>query len=769
MKFNHKFSLTDGGRSFRLYKSENINARLDFVSGTAIRVAIYADGTKLLPTFDINPTNEISHAGRDKLALDGFKLFEPKCTKNEDAEVFELLNGIKIELNPDNFLLKYFKGENILFSDRAPLSYNFEGEFGDGVCHYVSREAGERIFGVGDKGGSMNKAGRSFRIETSDSMGYDAEKSDPLYKHVPFYICDNSCGSYGIFYDSSATAVMDFGREINNYYEPFKFYKADDDSLIYYVFFGTKLEILKQFCSFVGKQPLPPKWSFDYCASTMAYTDSENAESEMYAFLDKVKKLNISCSGFYLSSGYTSIGNQRCVFNWNKNKFPDPERFITDFKHEGINIIPNIKPAFLTTHPMYDGIARRGLFVKNEDGTPFVTQFWDGLGSYLDFTNEEAFKFWSDEVNEELLSNGARATWNDNNEFDIKDSSAVAMGFDGEVKASQIRPDFTYLMVLASYEAQVKKNGGERPFLSTRSGSVGVRRLAQTWSGDNYTSFHDLRFCHYIGLTMSLSGFYFYGHDLGGFSGPMPSKELFLRWVQHGIFEPRLTIHSWNSDLSATMPWSYPDVTENVRALFAERSALLPYIYTVAYDAVEHEIPLNAPLFLYYDDREIDVDSASFMLGENILVTPVLDEGVNEVSVYLPRSDDWYLNNGKFYRGGETVALNILPTDVVPYFVKAGTVLPLNVAEYGFRAKEKLQFTVYPVQNGSFESHYFNDDGKSPLCSDGVNNKGNCTYINFKVTCTENTVEVLAKNLGNVEAEYSIELIKTDKRKLIVK
>ena len=201
-----------------------------------------------------------------------------------------------------------------------------------------------------------------------------------------------------------------------------------------------------------------------------------------------------------------------------------------------------IKPAFLDSHPLYDEIAHKGYFVKNPDGTPFVTEFWDGLGSYLDFTNPDAFDYWKQKVKETLLDFGIATTWNDNNEFDIKSLDSVAHGFKGEVCAAKIRPILTYLMVLSSYEAQREKYPNLRPFLSTRSGSSAVRRLAQTWSGDNFTSFNDLRFCHYVGMTLSLSGMYFYGHDLGGFSGDMPSKELLLRWMQHGVFEPRFTI-----------------------------------------------------------------------------------------------------------------------------------------------------------------------------------------------------------------------------------
>lgn len=760
MKFNHSFKLTDSSQSFRLYKSEDINARLDFVSDNILRVAIYHDNDYLLPTFCICPDGEMTSLGRDRLSTKGFDLACP----NVENEVITMPNGVEISVNLDNFLLSFKQNNSLLFRDRAPLAYNLQNEFGDGVCHYISRADNEKIYGLGDKSGGLNKAGKTYRIETSDSMGYDAETSDPLYKHIPFYICENSVGSYGIFYDTSCTSYMDFGREINNYYEHFKFFKSEDNALVYYVFFGTKLEILKSYSKLMGKQAFPPKWSFDYCASTMAYTDADNAGEEMDYFLKKVKEVGLSCQGFYLSSGYTSIGNQRCVFNWNTDKFPDPKAFIKSYNDAGINLIPNIKPAFLNTHPMYDMLAEKGYFVKNPDGTPFVTQFWDGLGSYLDFTNKDAYDFWNGQVKEKLLDLGMPATWNDNNEYDIKDSEALAVGFgNGKVKAKDIRSILTYLMVKSSYEAQLQKRPNERPFLSSRSGNIGVRRMAQTWSGDNFTSFHDLKFCHFIGLTMSLSGLYFYGHDLGGFSGDMPSRELLLRWIQHGIFEPRFTIHSWNEDGSATMPWSYDDIIPSVREIFSQRKQLLPYYYSCGYKAVEYDEPLNAPLFLYYDDENIKDDCQSFMVGRDILATPVLDEDEEYVMAYLPKGDDWYLN-GELYDGGQEVELFIPANAKVPYFVRSGCVLPTDEGNYGFNSNEELKLIVYPVKSGTFESTFFTDDGKSFEYKNG-----NCTLLMFNVECNDNEVVVSYTNAGKIDIDLDISLCAGDNRKLVIK
>lgn len=759
MKFNYEFKRQD--KDFLLYKCESQNVRIDILGKSLLRVAVFRDGEDILPTFCIDPESaDLGFFGRDRLSVSGF--YPEKVNPETDGEIdnFTLKCGIKITVDRHNFLLKYEKDGKILFCDRAPLAYNFGGEFGNGMFHYISRENGERIFGLGDKCGKLNKSGNSYRIETSDSMGYNAECSDPLYKHVPFFICENSVGSYGIFYDTSDTSYFDFGKEINNYYEPYKYFKTQDNVLVYYVLFGTPLEIVKQFSGICGKQMLPPRFSFDYCASTMAYTDAPDSENQMNLFLKKIDELDLNCTGFYLSSGYTSIGNQRCVFNWNREKFPNPEKFIEHFQGEGVDLIPNIKPAFLQSHPMYSEIAEKGLFVKNCDGTPFITRFWDGQGSYLDFTNPDARDFWIQNVKDKLLNKGIKWTWNDNNEFDIKDENAVANGFGKAVNASRIRPVLTYLMVYSSYLAQTEKYPDLRPFLSTRSGNIGVRRYAQTWSGDNRTDWQSLRYCHFIGLTMSLSGFYFYGHDLGGFSGEMPSRELLLRWLQLGLFEPRFTIHSWNSDGSATMPWSYPDILPYVKEIFAQRKELVPYLYNCAYRAVEYDEPINSPVFLYYDGEERESDL--FLAGRNILVCPVLDEGKNSVTVHLPKGDDWYFD-GKVFEGGTSVEIQISAYGKMKYFVKCGSVIPCNKAT-GRESQENLVLTVYPIENGTFTDTFFYDDGET---FDYLENK--CVKLNMTVECKKQEVNVFYENSGDMPLLPRFELAQGDNRHLTLK
>ena len=261
MKFNHNFKLVDYTDNYRLYACDDVNARLDFVEENIVRVAIYRHGEDILPTFCINPYGQPNSPARNRLDTEGFHFDTPEVENTDNGEKITLTSGIEIDVDFHNFLLSFIDDGEVLFEDRRPLSYNLENEFGRGYYHYISREEDEKIFGLGDKSGFMDKSGRSFRIETTDALGYDAESSDPLYKHIPFYICENSVGNYGIFYDTSATSYMDFGVEINNYYQPYKFFKTEDNCIVYYVIFGSKLEILRSFARMCGKQAFPPKWS----------------------------------------------------------------------------------------------------------------------------------------------------------------------------------------------------------------------------------------------------------------------------------------------------------------------------------------------------------------------------------------------------------------------------------------------------------------------------------------------------------------------------
>ncbi len=709
MKYSHTFSLIKKTPSMRLYHADKKYIRLDFFEHM-MRVAIYSD-EKMFPTFSICPgTSKMKEDGRDRLSVEGLK----EISQEED-NVFHI-DDVRVQVNLKNFQLEYTKNGLPFFKDRDLLSYNLQGEMGKGSFHYLSREADEHIYGLGDKTGNVNKNGMHFRFETFDAMGFSSLSSDPLYKQIPFYICKNKVGSYGLFYDTYSNGYVDFGREHNNYYPPYKYVHFEEENLVYYVLFGSVEEIIQRFTYLTGKSFLPPKWSFQYCGSTMAYTDSDHPLDSFHEFERKCSEYEIDCGGFYLSSGYTQIGEKRCVFHWNKEKFPNPKGFADEFLSRGIHFLPNIKPAFLTSHPFYEEIKKKGWFLHYLDGTPYVFPFWGGMGSYLDFTNKDAYDFWTECVRENLVSLGYPSIWNDNNEYDIQDEEVYCNGFGNPLPAKRIRPLFSLLMMMASNAAVDQK---KRHMAVTRSAPMGFQRIGETWTGDNRTSFSDFRGNHKMAMTASLTGFTFLGQDIGGFAGEKPSKELFLRWIAYGVMTPRFTLHSWNPDGSSTMPWLYEDKKEQVMKIFALRKRLLPYIYSSAMEAIETYNPMLLPVFLL--DEDYDEESDFYFFGKSILVCPIFDEGTNAIDVLLPKGQYYHPGSNRIAQSGR---IENHPGDLPTYFIKEGSVIPLS-------DEGENHFEIYPLEKGEFDVRFYEDDStlENP-------------YRLIKVICQEDTIHV---------------------------
>ena len=666
MKFKHQFILDRADKHTRLYRSDGILMRIDFIEDI-LRVALIKN-EDLLPTFSIDPAHQgTGIRGRDKLSLDGFKLCAPEVHEDHEKLCFRHC-GHDFTIDLLNFHITISNDKGILYEDRSGLAYNFDHELGDGSIHYTGRQEGQRIYGLGDKAGPVDKNHQRYKLDTNDSMGYKAKYSDPLYKYLPFYICENQAGSYGIYYDTYSEGEVDFGKEHDNYYEPFNSIHYEEENMVFYILLGSTKQILQKFIQMTGGIGEIPDWAFRYCGSTMEYTDAPDTDARLRSFIDNCEKYGIKAGGFYMSSGYTQIKEKRYVFHWNKDKIPDPKALSEHFRKHDLRILPNIKPAFLDDHPMYEEIAKNGWFLHYKDGTAAKFPFWGGNASYLDFTNPEAYAFWKNCVKEILVEQGYENIWNDNNEYDVHDRDVLAHGFGHEIPARWIRPLFSYLMARASGEACAETN--PKPFHVSRCAIAGTQAIASTWTGDNYTDFEELRYNHYQAMTMALSGFAFFGPDIGGFAGPKPGKELFIRWLQYGVFLPRFVLHSWKEHEDSTMPWLYPDLMKEVKAIFDVRESLLPYLKKEMAKCIANNMPLITPVFLR--DEDYDRESDAFMLGERILVCPIFDEGADEVRLFLPKSEKGFRlrGQGEIEQGGTFVMVHCGIHDLPVWFVE---------------------------------------------------------------------------------------------------
>ncbi|OAJ62015.1 alpha-glucosidase [Paraburkholderia ginsengiterrae] len=739
LKTPPRFSLSSQlGNHIVLTAQAHCRIELFVLAEDIIRVLVLPDGELHGPrTWAIAPgADDTPLEGRERRDMSGFAP-PPFKVSGDAAHLVVETARIRLTVTLDGGACAWdiLRGPDWhrVMNDRKTQAYNF-GWWDERVYHYIERRKDEMYVGLGERAGSLDRAEQSYEMRNIDAMGYSARTTDPLYKHIPFYITwqPQTSTGFGLFYDTLADCRFDMGRELDNYHGHYRHFIAEHGDLDYYFIASadTPLHAVRRFTWLTGRPAWMPKWGLGYSGSTMSYTDAPDAQQRMGEFIERCSEHDILCDSFHLSSGYTSIGAKRYVFNWNHEKFPDIDGFVQSYLDHGVRLCANIKPCLLQDHPAFDDVARSGLLIAAQDGEPAWVQFWDEVGAYLDFTNPDTIAWWKARVKESLLAHGIAATWNDNNEFEIWTPDAIARGFGNAYPARQAKVLQTQLMMRASHDAQREHAPDRRPFLVSRSGGVGMHRYVQTWSGDNYTSWETLRFNLKMGLGLAMSGVSNSGHDIGGFSGPAPEPELFARWVAFGIFLPRFSIHSWNDDGTVNEPWMHPEVTHQVAALIKLRYRFIPYLYELLWQSHSAYEPVTRPMFAEFPhDPRCLADGDDMMLGSSMLVAPVVKAGQSERDVYLPSGTRWVSYwSGNAFDGGQTVTLPA-PLEQPVVLLREGSVIPLNIAEqhFGRPADERAFIAVPPAGVGIARGSCVEDDGESEAWRTGAQGRWNVT------------------------------------------
>jgi alpha-glucosidase len=728
MKNRPRFALAQGNEpdDQRVVLTSDDASRMEIfvLARDIIRVLVLPHGELRGPrTWSIAPgQDDVPLEGRERRDLSGFER-EPFAMTHDAHQVVIQTAQIRLTVTLDGGfcawqILRDGAWHDVM-NDRKTQAYNF-GFWDERVYHYVERRKGEVCVGLGERAGMLDRSNQSYDMRNVDAMGYSARTTDPLYKHIPFYITwqPQSATGYALFYDTLADCRFDMGRELDNYHGHYRHFIAEHGDLDYYFIASpdTPLHAVRRFTWLTGRPAWMPKWGLGYSGSTMSYTDAPDAQRRMGEFIGRCREHDVLCDSFHLSSGYTSIDGKRYVFNWNREKFPDIDRFVQGYLDEGVKLVPNIKPCLLQDHPAFERVAKDGLLIETRDGEPAWVQFWDEVGAYLDFTNAATIGWWKARVKDSLLRYGMASTWNDNNEFEIWSPNAMAHGFGKSFPAREAKVLQTQLMMRASRDAQREHAPDARPFLVSRSGGVGMHRYVQTWSGDNATSWETLRFNLKMGLGLAMSGVSNSGHDIGGFAGPAPGPELLARWVAFGIFLPRFSIHSWNDDGTANEPWMYPQITNVIAGLIKLRYRLIPYLYELLWQSHSAYEPVTRPMFAEFPhDPACLADGDDMMLGASLLVAAVVEEGQSERPVYLPKGARWASYwSGEVFDGGRAVTLPA-PFERPVMLIREGHVIPLNIAEQHFaRPADERAFIALPCAGaGVARGECIEDDGET--------------------------------------------------------
>ena len=717
--------------TYTTIKTNCIEVRIWFVTDDIIRIRAGFDGDFAEESYSLMLT------GWDD-RLDG--LFKEKRIRItpcvpvvEDKETYACLKGNKLDVVVEKSPLTikiYDKEGALLHADVPELAYQEDSNHRR--IHTSELFEGDHFYGFGEKSGEFNKAEKYMSMSPGDALGYNPKETDSLYKHIPFYVKlnDNTHKAVGYFYHNTYECDFNMGRRVSNYWGRHTSYRTDGGDIDLFFIHGPEvLDVVKRYTDLTGKSAMMPKHALGYLGSSMYYAElPKDSDDAILEFIDTAREEDIPISGFQLSSGYTAQktveGSKRCVFTWNDHRFKNPKDFFEMMRKKGIVVSPNVKPGILLVHPDIDKFVEADILVKaSESDVPCVGTWWGGKGVFADFTNPKTREFWKEQLKQHVLEYGTDSVWNDNCEYDSIVDKDARCDFDGKTGTiGQLKSVMANIMCHITEEAIAEITPNNRPFIVCRAGHAGIQQYAQTWAGDNRTSWDTLKYNIATMLGMSLCGVSNYGCDIGGFFGNAPEPELFVRWVQNGIFHPRFSIHSVNADITVTEPWMYPEYTDKIRDAIKLRYQMMPYFYSLMYQAHEEGISILQPLCgMYQQDPHCYDEAENFMVGKSLFVANVLDEGAKSKSIYLPKGDKFYdFYTREVYEGGQPLEIPVT-LDSIPLYLTSGAILPMTSTICHNLLEDKahdLRLVCVADKDNSFE--LYEDDGKTNDYRSGV-------------------------------------------------
>ncbi len=629
------------------------------------------------------------------------------------------------------------------------INEDFPGEgfgttfIGDKVSVYKKLQEDERFVGLGEVLGNLDKRGSGFILNNTDTYKYGDPRL-PMYVSVPFYIGIHHKQVYGLFFTNSYKTFFNF--ELST--PEFSSINAEGGDADYFFFYDQSVgKIIEHYTSITGRMPLPPLWSLGYHQSRCSYYPQENVKILAETF--RRKQIPIDC--IVLDADYLQDYEP---FRINKSRFPDLPGLAAGLKKLNIEITASVNPGIkidTTYFAHHDGL-KQDIFVKYSDGSLFVSDIAPSTNHFPDFTNPKARDWWIEKM-KFLPENGIHGYWNDMNEPAVGGSylpDNLLFDFDGrKANALEAKNVFGMQMARSSFESAMKFGEGRRPFILTRSGFAGVQRYSAVWTGDNTATDEFLLGGVLLNNQMGLSGIPFVGPDLGGYIGD-GTKELFIKWMEVGVFSPYLRNHK-GFFTTANEPWSYGEEAEAIaKTYIGFRYRLMPYIYSAFYEASTTGMPVARSLCLDYPFEEKVYNNLfqyQFLFGDAVLVVPVTSKE-NIKKTWLP-AGEWYDLFTDEVIAGDKVWFQEIPVYQIPIYVKASAILPLQSLVQSTKDKPSDTLFVH-IFNGNLKNSwlYYEDAG------DGFDyQKGNFCKRNIEFNPSTNQI-IFGKQEGDFSSEF---------------
>nr|WP_294776704.1 TIM-barrel domain-containing protein [uncultured Flavobacterium sp.] len=619
-------------------------------------------------------------------------------TKTNNA-VTLFTKDLTVVINKSPFRITYSSKGKVLLSEKNGYIKKDSTE----VLQF-NLDNSEALFGGGARALGMNRRGNRLALYNRAHYGYET-RAELMNFCIPMVL---SSKLYAVHFDNAAIGHLDLDSKKNNTLE----YETISGRKTYQVIVGdTWEELVANYTDLTGKQPMPARWTLGNFSSRFGYHNQEQVEKTINRFqADGIPVDAIILDLYWFGKTVQgTMGN----LDWDKDQFPNPEKMIADLKAKGVKTILITEPFILTTSSKWQEAVDKKVLVTDKSDKPATWDFYFGNTGVVDIFKPEGNQwFW--DVYKRLINQGVGGMWGDLGEPEVFPSKVITAGG----KADEVHNIYGHHWAKLIADGYQKDFPNQRPFILMRAGYSGSQRFGMMpWSGDVSRSWGGLQSQMEIALQMGMQGMAYMHSDLGGFAGDYFDNELYLRWLQYGVFNPIFRPHA-QEDVASEV--TYKDVHTKAKAKKAVelRYQLMPYNYTLAFDNNQNGTPLMRPLFFEEPTNEkLLNEKESYFWGNAFLIKPITKSGVTSTEVYFPKSNNWFdFYTGKKYNAGSTEMVKVEET-YIPTFVRGGSFVPMI---------ESIQHTEnYSLDN--FNLHYYfdesvahstgmlyNDDGVTP-------------------------------------------------------
>jgi alpha-D-xyloside xylohydrolase len=629
-----------------------VHSRRDLQSGAVLTV----DLTSPMP--DVIGVRVTHHAG-SATKSPRFELFPSgpaPVVSVEDASLTSGSLSVRVTRNP--WRLEFVADGRVLTSSGEKDLGLMSTPDGAHVRERLNLGVGDAVYGMGERFGPLAKNGQVVDIWNADG----GTSSEQAYKNVPFFLTN---AGYGVFVNHPGLVSFEVGSEDVSKVQ----FSVESQSLQYFVIHGpTPKEILAKYTALTGRPALPPAWSFGLWLSTSFNTDYD--EATVTSFIEGMAERDLPLSVFHFDCFWMRELSW-CDFEWDPKTFPDPRGMLSRLKARGLKVCVWINPYVAQRSALFEEGKARGYFLKRPNGDVWQWDLWQPGQAVVDFSNPEAREWYASKL-DALLDMGVDCFKSD---FGERIPTDVTY-FDGS-DPGDMHNYYTYLYNKTVFDLLRKRRGERDAVVFARSATVGTQQFPVHWGGDNLSTPQSMAESLRGGLSLTMSGFGYWSHDIGGFEGT-PEAWLFKRWIAFGLLSSHSRLHA---NYSYRVPWAFDEEAVDVLRRFTKlKATLMPYLYQAARVAHLEGVPMMRAMVVEFpDDPACTHLDRQYMLGPDLLVAPVFrEDGV--VEYYVPDGEWTHYLTGETVTGPRWVR-ETHGADSVPLLVRPGTVLPVGAVD----------------------------------------------------------------------------------------